>query len=132
MNKKPIIIGACITAFVATLSIGVWGICERNKDAKTSANWCVELIKEKDLFKENKIEQYAYAVQETKYVNLDPKFFPDSFKDVFYIDMTYVYTHEKWLCFIDYDNTIWRFLKKEQVKHITCYLLERIDYERKT
>lgn len=129
-RRHRIKVGITIGGFVVALSImplGAFFITKSNEGAAKPAYWCIERIKEKDLFEENGIKQYACTVTESSYHNLDLSFEPESFKDAFFIEIVYDTKFEKWLCFIDYENTVWVYIKKEQVKSVECYLLERKD-----
>lgn len=129
-RRHRIRVGITICGFVAALSImplGAFVIAKSNEGAAKPAYWCIERLKEKDLFEENGIKQYACTVTEASYHNLDLSFEPESFKDAFFIEIVYDAKFEKWLCFIDYENTVWVYIKKEQVKSVQCYLLERKD-----
>lgn len=117
-----------IIIIVLLLSIlgGIIGfITYSSQGAKAPVLWCVQRITEEDLFEENNIKTYAFSYQDVTYVNQDTEFEPEPFKNIYLINMIYNAMEEEWLCIIDYQKTLFSFVKEKNINDIRCFLLER-------
>lgn len=123
-SKAIIIISSIIGTLAVGLSVGAWAIAERNKDAKSPLGWCVERIKEKDLFEENGISGYAFEGHEAKAIGESPAYDKYYFVNIVYQDDASSW-HEEWICGITHERTVWSFLKAEQITAIGCEMLSR-------
>ncbi len=125
--KKPIIIIAAVASALGVLCGGVALIVKRNEGTLTPLDWCVERIKEKDMFEENQCYGFAYAAEEfmNEYQNASD-WDKTYFVDIVYSDCNGDW-YEKWACGISYESTIWRTLKKEQIIEIGCDRLVRYE-----
>ena len=122
-HKKLILIATVVISALGVLCGGVALVIKRNENAHTPMNWCVEHIKEKNKFDENKVTGFAYTGEEIR------NEYSNDWDKTYFVEIVYNnYNggwYEKWICGIAYKRTIWRLLKKDQIIEIECKKLIR-------
>lgn len=121
--KKPILIAATVIGAFGILFGGVALVIKRNEGAKTPMGWCVERIKEKNMFDENHVTGFAYSGNKIR------NEYPNDWNETYFVEVVYSDCngdwYEKWVCGISYERTIWQYLKEDQIIEIGCDRLTR-------
>ena len=124
--KINLIVFAFLVLIVSFFSF----VSNRLNGARTPLGWCLEQIKKEDGIYLRE-EAYAYSYEDMHYVNEDLNYVPPRYKDAFHITFVYSYEtetfHEEWMCFLDYDNWFWHFIREDEIYYIECELLTRTE-----
>lgn len=125
MNKR-IILGLVFASLLIGATAGAYIGCAYSlRDAKTPLGWCIEEIKERNLFEENDIHEYAYTYKEVV-VKADTSFDKSYLVDFIFGDDYGEYL-ETWFCGVNYKNSLFKYIKKNQIIDIECDRIKRED-----
>lgn len=125
MIKKRILCLIFIPLLIGAIAGSIVGVTYNLRDAKTPLGWCIEEIKERNLFEENDIHEYAYTYKEVV-VKADTDFDKSYIVDFIFGDDYGDYL-ETWFCGVNYKNGLFKYIKKNQIIDIECDRIKRED-----
>lgn len=119
--KKLIILSALLLSACSAVETG----------GRPAVEWCVDKIKEKIMFVENKVTAFGYSYQEMRFESTDAKWKLEyAFDKTYLVETVYENVYgtydDKWFCGISFRESDASYVVKSYITDVQCVRISQI------